>query len=128
MTRSTFFGWGLLAAAFFSTAPAVAQYPYTFPYVNASQQAVNVSQGLPWHNQYYHQAYGEPLALVVPPTAEYQTHYAWGVGGMHNTPIFHQFGRTYPGGGGFGGSRFRHPPYWASDTNQFGVYYIRGPW
>ncbi|MGC4004431.1 MAG: hypothetical protein QM811_15460 [Pirellulales bacterium] len=106
---------------------SAAQYPYVEPYNTAAAQAASVGQGLPWHNKYYHQSYGEPYALVVPPTAEYQTHYAWGVGGMRNTPIFHQYGRTYPGSAP-ASYRFRHPPYWPDDTNQFGVYYIRGPW
>lgn len=92
------------------------------------RKAACVGQSLPWHNKYAHQAYGEPVALVVPPTAEYQTHYGWGVAATRNTPIFHQYGAQYPGAGGFGGYNFRHPPYWPSDTNDLGVYYIRGPW
>jgi hypothetical protein len=128
MKRTLLFIVGALSLALLSEREAAAQYPYSEPYVTAPQQATNVAQGLPWHNKYYHQAYGEPYALVVPPTAEYQTHYGWGVGGMRNTPIFHQYGKAYPGSGGFGGYRFRHPPYWPSDTNEFGVYYVRGPW
>ena len=84
-------------------------------------------QSLPWHNSYYHAAYGEPIALVVPPTAEYQSQYGWGVGATRVTPIYHQFGRAYPGVSGAYGY-FYPTPAWPSDTNQFGVYYIRGPW
>jgi hypothetical protein len=82
---------------------------------------------VPWHNEYYDPAWGEPLALVVPPTANTQTQYGWGVGGTRTTPIPVQFSRYYPGYGGSYG-RFYPTPYWPSDTNQFGVYYIRGPW
>ena len=34
-----------------------------------------------------------------------------------------------PGGrGGYAPNRFLPTPNWPSDTQQFGVYYIRGPW
>ena len=82
-----------------------------------------------WHAGYYHTSWGRPLALVVPPTATYQTNYSWGVSGTRITPIYPQFagpyaGYPYEGGNGV----FRPTPHWPSDTNQFGVYYIRGPW
>jgi len=85
---------------------------------------------MPWHNAYYNPAYGEPYALVVPPTAEYQSFYSWGVGGTRVTPIYHQYGRAYPGvGGGTGAYGGFYPtPNWPSDTNQMGYYMIRGPW
>jgi hypothetical protein len=127
MNRTLTGALAVLAVMALTSLTAQAQYPYVQPYNTASAQAANVGQGLPWHNQYYHQAYGEPYSMVVAPTAEYQTHYSWGVGGMRNTPIFHQYGRSYPGGGP-SSFRFRHPPYYPSDTNQFGVYYNRGPW
>jgi hypothetical protein len=82
----------------------------------------------PWHGDYYESAWGAPVALVVPPTAEYQTNYHWGVGGYRVTPIYHQFQRGYPGPGPSNGTRFLPTPAWPSDTNQFGVYYVRGPW
>jgi hypothetical protein len=85
-------------------------------------------QSLPWHNAHYHAAYGEPIALVVPPTAEYQSQYGWGVGATRVTPIYHQFGRRYPGMNAGAYGYFYPTPAWPSDTNQFGVYYIRGPW
>lgn len=84
-----------------------------------------------WHGDYYHVSYGAPLSLVVPPTAEMTTDYHWGVGGTRITPIYHQFRPGYPGyyGGGSGGrTAFLGTPRWPSDTNQFGVYYNRGPW
>ena len=82
----------------------------------------------PWHGAYYHTKYGKPVSLVVPPIANKQTHYNWGVTGTIVTPTFPQYGRAYPGemGGAAGG--FLPQPYWPSSTDQFGVYYVRGPW
>lgn len=83
----------------------------------------------PWHAPYYHTQYGAPVALVVPPTAAMQTDWRWGVTGTEMTPIHHQFGRSYPGEYvGEYGDQLRPTPRWPSHTNQFGVYYIRGPW
>lgn len=86
--------------------------------------------GGPWHYGYYHTMWGRPVALVVPPQANYQTNYAWGVGNTTITPIYPQYaGPSYvpvvapsprPG--------YLPTPYWPSDTRQFGVYYIRAPW
>lgn len=81
----------------------------------------------PWHGNYYHVGWGQPVALVVPPTAEMQTHYSWGVGQTRVTPLWHQFRRDYPGPYA-SGRGFRAPPRWPSSTDQLGVYYIRGPW
>jgi hypothetical protein len=81
-----------------------------------------------WHGSYYEPAWGMPLALVVPPTAESQSNYRWGVGGYRVTPIYHQFQRNYPGPGSYDPASFRPTPAWPSDTDQFGVYYVRGPW
>jgi len=33
-----------------------------------------------WNECYYNPAWGMPTALVVPPTASYQTNWGWGVG------------------------------------------------
>ena len=88
---------------------------------------VQRSYSMPWHNAYYDPAVGAPMALVVPPTAEFQSNYGWGVGGTRTSYIYHQFGRNYPGdGGSYGG--FSPTPNIPSDTQQFGVYYVRGPW
>jgi hypothetical protein len=86
------------------------------------------AQQLPWHGWYYHTEYGEPIALVVPPEAAFQTHWGWGVGQTTITPIYHQFARPYPGAAVGDGVRFLPTPRWPSHTDQFGVYYIRGPW
>jgi hypothetical protein len=94
------------------------------PQVYAYRQA----QVLPWHNGFYDPYWGEPLALVVPPTAEFQCNYGWGVGGTRVSPIYHQFGRPFAGYYGVGDGRFLPTPVQPSDTQQFGVYYVRGPW
>ncbi len=80
-----------------------------------------------WHGNYAHTAWGTPVALVVPPTVEYQTNWGWGVGNTRVTPITPQFQRNWPGPPN-GTRRFHPTPAWPNDTNQFGTYYIRGPW
>ncbi|MBN2580528.1 MAG: hypothetical protein JXB10_16200 [Pirellulales bacterium] len=86
------------------------------------------SMTTPWHGGYYDPAWGMPVALVVPPTAENQTKWGWGVGNTRVVSIDHQFQRNYPGPGYYNRAFFRPTPPWPSDTDQFGVYYIRGPW
>jgi hypothetical protein len=86
------------------------------------------SQTYPWHGGYYDVAWGMPVAVVVPPTAESQSYYGWGVGATRVTPIQHQFERNYPGPGVYDRSWFRPTPPWPSSTDQLGDYYIRGPW
>ena len=82
-----------------------------------------------WHAPYAHTAFGRPVALVVPPTANLQTHYSWGVTGAHMSPTYHQFGRNYPGPGmGGRAAGIRPTPYYPGSTDQFGVYYVRAPW
>jgi hypothetical protein len=83
----------------------------------------------PWHGNYYHTASGYPVPLVVPPTATTQTKWGWGAAQTEVRPIHHQFGRAYRGGGVMAeGGQFLGTPPWPSHTDQFGVYYIRGPW
>jgi len=82
----------------------------------------------PWHGGYYHQQYNAPLALVVPPTSHMRQTYSWGVSQNLMYPLHHQFGRNYPGSGFVGEARFQPTPPWPSHTDQFGVYYVRGPW
>jgi hypothetical protein len=86
------------------------------------------SQTYPWHGEYYDSAWGTPVAVVVPPTAENQVHWGWGVGATRITPIQHQFERGYPGDGANSRGWFKPTPRWPSSTDQFGDYYIRGPW
>jgi hypothetical protein len=89
----------------------------------------------PWHANYYHTEWGQPLALVVPPTVRMTNSWSWGVAQSEMRPLYHQFQRNYPGemvgGAGLmsaGGGGFYPTPIWPSHTDQFGVYYIRGPW
>jgi hypothetical protein len=88
------------------------------------------SQGKSWHSSWYDPSEGRPIALVVPPTAEFQSQYAWGVPSSRVAPIYHQFRRPYPGPGGVAGSGggFLPTPNQPSDTVQFGVNAVRGPW
>jgi hypothetical protein len=88
------------------------------------------SQGKSWHSTWYDPSEGRPIALVVPPTAEFQTQYGWGVPSSRVAPIYHQFRRPYPGPGAVGGSGggFLPTPNQPSDTVQFGVNAVRGPW
>jgi hypothetical protein len=83
----------------------------------------------PWHGRFYNVQYGQPIALVVPPTAELTTDYGWGSVASRMTRIDHQFQRPWPNGYwspyGYG---FLPTPAWPSDTRQFGTYYVRGPW
>ena len=90
--------------------------------------ALRHAQTMPWHGPYYNMAYGAPLGLVVPPTANFQTKMGWGVSQSEMVPIYHQFYRAYPGEGFGSTMTFSATPNWPSHTDQFGVYYIRGPW
>ena len=81
----------------------------------------------PWHGTYYNTSWGMPVALVVPPGAKLQTHYGWGVGGTRVSRIDHKFTRDWPGPGSYDRRMFQPTPRWPSDTDQFGVYYVRGP-
>ena len=85
------------------------------------------SQYYNWNRNYAYTDFGAPTALVVPPTAQLQTNYGWGVSSSRISRIDHQFQRNFPGYGQFGGP-FRPTPVWPSDTTQFGVYPVRAPW
>ncbi len=89
----------------------------------AQRQAAQQS----WHAPYYHTAWKQPVALVVPPTARNRTEYNWGVGGTTSTPIHHQFSPVMPLHGG-NGQQLRPTPAIPYSTSQFGIYYIRAPW
>lgn len=81
-----------------------------------------------WNHFYYDAAWGMPVAIVIPPTAESQTHWGWGIGNTRITTNYVQFDRNYPGPGYYDRRLFQPTPPWPSDTDQFGFYYIRGPW
>lgn len=108
-----------LAMAMMVGAVAEAGGPVTWPLKRARYYN--------WHDNYAHVQYGTPVAMVVPPTAQLQTTYSWGVSSFALHRLDHQFGRNYPGPGPFGGP-FRPTPVWPQDTAQFGVYHVRGPW
>ncbi len=94
----------------------------------ANRTALRHARTMPWHANYYHTAYGSPMGLVVPPTANMQVKMGWGVSQSEMVPLYHQYYRAYPGDGNGSSTTFRHTPNWPSHTDQFGVYYIRGPW
>ena len=85
------------------------------------------AQNYNWNRNYAYTDFGAPTALVVPPTAQLQTNYGWGVASSRISRIDHQFQRNYPGNGQFGGP-FRPTPVWPSHTTQFGIYPVRAPW
>lgn len=81
-----------------------------------------------WNGHYYDPAWGMPVALVVPPRAQTEIGYAWGVGNTFMRPITAQFRPYYPGPYHYDGRAYRPTPCWPSHTDQFGVYSVRGPW
>lgn len=99
---------------------------YTMPDRIAAWHASQMS----WHDNYQHWQLGRPVPLVVPPTARASTEYNWGVSRNTMTPIYHQFGRNFPGEGypGMESGLIQPAPHWPASTRQGGVYYIRGPW
>ncbi|MCP4891773.1 hypothetical protein N9D23_12100 [Rubripirellula sp.] len=98
------------------------------PYAATQIWSHNFSMSKPWHGPYYNQMYGQPLALVVPPTAHMRQTYSWGVSQNLMYPVPHQFGRSANSPGVAPAGSFRPTPQWPSHTDQFGVYYVRGPW
>jgi hypothetical protein len=88
----------------------------------------NFAHGRQWHGGYYYQPYAQPTALVVPPNVTHETVYSWGVSQNLMVPLHHQFGRNMNSPGAASPGMFRPTPYWPSHTDQFGVYYVRGPW
>ena len=82
-----------------------------------------------WHSGWYNPEAGRPVPLVVPPTAEFVSEYSWGVPSSRVMPLYQQFRKPYPAAGYTPGSRaFMPTPDQPSDTVQFGIHAIRGPW
>ncbi|MEM6363991.1 MAG: hypothetical protein AAF745_06180 [Planctomycetota bacterium] len=100
----------------------------TDPYAVTDLWNHNFVQGYPWHGSYNYQPYGQPTALVVPPTAHMRQTYAWGVSQNKMYPIHHQFHRNASQPAAAGPGQFQTTPHWPSHTDQFGLYYVRGPW
>lgn len=106
---------------------------YTYSQPGITAQRVHEWNGqqqnnYPWHGNYNYWRWQRPTALVVPPTASFQTEYNWGVGQTRSIPIYHQFGRDDGSTIGGGGGAFSNTPYQPSSTSQFGVYPVRAPW
>ncbi len=99
---------------------------WAHPATLSDYSARNHAHSQPWHGNFYYTQTGQPTALVVPPTAVMQQNYSWGVSQNTMTPIYSQYGRSAPIGGG--GGRFYATPVWPSHTEQFGVYPVRAPW
>lgn len=119
---------GALVACATLQSTAAAQRPFARGLSMATRGDVwaqEAAAGQPWHGQYYYLPYGQPTALVVPPTAVTQQNYSWGVSQNTMTPIYHQYGAAaVPSAGG----AFYATPRWPSHTRQFGVYPVRAPW
>ena len=82
-----------------------------------------------WHSGWYNPDVGRPVPLVVPPTAEFVSEYSWGVPSSRVMPLYTQYRKPYLGAAYAPGSRPLMPtPQHPSDTVQFGVHAIRGPW
>lgn len=121
----------LIGSAFFAyVSPARAGHPVENIFKHDMQNKGDVwaqrfANSRPWHGNYFHQTYGQPVALVVPPTAVMTQTYSWGVSRNYMLPIYHQYG--YQGMPSTGGA-FYATPIWPSSTQQFGVYPVRAPW
>ncbi len=98
------------------------------PRHTANRWGERFARTMPWNGSYYYMQWGAPTALVVPPTSNMQTSLSWGVSQTTMRPIYHQYPRPYPGAGQGTGVGFLATPRWPSHTDQFGVYYVRGPW
>lgn len=118
---------GAALALLAGASTAQAQSPH-----RADKWAMRMARTQSWHRGYYNTAKGYAVPLVVPPTAHMQASWGWGVTHSETRPIYHQFHRSYPGYMGPGGEAIGMPlrgtPHWPSHTDQFGYYYIRGPW
>ena len=115
-----------VAMSFFAPAPPQAQAGDY--YAMTQVWAHNFAMNRPWHGAYAYQNYGQPLALVVPPTAHMRQTLSWGVSQNLMYPIHHQYGRSANSPGLGAPGQFAPTPHWPSHTDQFGVYYVRGPW
>jgi hypothetical protein len=106
--------------------------PLIDPYAQADWIAQLRAARRSWHAGYYNTEWGAPVALMVAPTARMQTRWSWGVAQSSMSPIYAQYKRPYPGpvggGMGIGAGPLLPTPRWPSHTDQFGIYYVRGPW
>ena len=125
MKRKLLLVIALAATACFSGANiASATDPYAATMLWSNQMAAQRA----WHGNYYYLPYGQPTALIVPPTAHMRQTLSWGVSQNLMYPLNHQFGRNASQPGAMPTGSFQATPHWPSHTDQFGVYYVRGPW
>jgi hypothetical protein len=103
-----------------------AAHPHPIRQAHADRGARWYNSNYSWHGPYSHVQWGRPLALIVPPTANMQTEYGWGVARTQMVPIHHQFDRPVALPGSRGG--WSPTPPWPWSTTQMGVYSVRGPW
>ena len=81
-----------------------------------------------WNTAYYDPAWGMPEAVVVPPRVKWQSNYAWGVGGSRLNYVGAQYQAEFPGPAlAYEQRNYLPTPPQPSDTQQFGVNYVRGP-
>jgi len=111
-------------AVFLNATPAKAFDPYASTQLWSNQMAAQRA----WHGNYSYLPYGQPTALVVPPNVHMRQTYSWGVSQNLMYPLNHQYGRNASSPGAAPAGRFQATPHWPSHTDQFGVYYVRGPW
>ena len=71
---------------------------------------------------------GADHTVVVPPNVNMMRSQGWGVCGSQMMPLYSQYGTAYPGAVAGSPVRFLTRPAAPSNTQQFGYYYIRGPW
>ena len=117
--------YGLLVAL--ALTPSLqAGHPHAIHISNYNRGANWYNANRSWHGPHHHHTWRQPLAVIVPPTAHFQTHYSWGVGRTRMTPLHHQFARPYVDP--VTGTNTSAAPRWPSDTSQQGIYYVRGPW
>jgi hypothetical protein len=81
-----------------------------------------------WNTNNYDPAWGMPVAVVVPPRAKWQVNYASGVGGTRWNRVGSQYHAEFPGPeSAYNQRNFLPAPPQPSNTQQFGVNYVRGP-
>src|SRR5688572_3064725 len=91
--------------------------PIAQDYAVSGGGQMSVPEQSDWHAGYYHTMWGRPVALVVPPTARYQTNYGWGIGNTRVTPIYPQFlGPMNSEVTAMQYGPYRPTPYYVSDT------------
>jgi hypothetical protein len=98
--------------------------PFRYAHYDRGANWFNANRS--WHGPHYNNSWGHPVAVIVPPVANFQTNYAWGVARSRMAPIHHQFGRPYVDP--VTGVTPYSAPMWPSDTTHLGYYSVRGPW